>query len=208
MVEVYYYLPLDKVNHAVECGMKLSGWFDKEVVIRGESKRCISALLNPKDDMEKYRSDTLKGVKIEIPPYYCFVADKYLYQAGLNFPEVMELYTRSITPIQDYIFGSFRLPECLITCTVIAGQVSVLDKRLDSPVLFGNSEELYINNIVEAYREKHQDFNDTMLYYFYCKLAENGKIEKIEDTKKKIAVFLDKTGNQTVTIKIPEISEY
>jgi len=208
MIEVYYYLPLKQLNNAVECGLKLSQWFDKEVVINGESKRCISTLLNPKDDIEKYKSNDFKCVKFELPPNYCFVADKHLYQVGLSTPDVMDMYKSSITPVKDYIFGSFRLPECLVTCTVIADQINVLDMRLDSPVLFNSSEELYTNNIIESYREVREDFNDTLLYYFYCKLAEIGKADKIEDKERKIAVFMDKAKNTALTIKIPEIYSY
>jgi len=84
MVEVYYYIPKEEVENAVECGLKLSEYFDKEVVIGNTRQKCISALLNPKDDMEKYRSESLRCVKLELPPEYCFVADKYLYEIGLN----------------------------------------------------------------------------------------------------------------------------
>lgn len=208
MVEVYYYIPLNEVNNSVECGMKLSKWFDKEVAINGESRKCMSALLNPKDDMGKYKSSDLKCVKLELSPNYCFVADKYLYHAGLNSTQVMELYNNSVIPVGKYIFGSYRLPECLVTSTVIPGQVSVLDKRMDSPVLFGNSEELYINNIIETYKEKHDDFNDMLLYHFYNMLTETEKMERIEDNENGIAIFIDKSTGKAYTIKLPSISEY
>lgn len=208
MVEVYYYLPADEVNDVIECGLKLSKWYDKEVAINGDIKKCLSALLNPKDDIVKYRSDEYRCVKLELAPHYCFAADKFLYLVGKNFPKVMDLYNKSVVPVKDYIFGSYRLPECLVTSTVIAGHISLLDKRLDSPVLFDNSEELYINNILEAYREEHADFNDCLLYNFYCKLAEIGKVDKIEDIEKKIAVFVPKGKGKAVTVKIPDMSLY
>jgi hypothetical protein len=208
MVEVYYYLPVNEVDNAVECGLKLSKWFEKEVVIHGESKKCITAFLNPKDDIEKYRSPDLKCVKLELEEKYCFVADKFLYQVGLNFQKAMELYNESILPIEKYIFGSYRLPECLVTSTIIMGQVLVMDKRMDSPILFDNSEELYMNNIIETNKEEYDDFNDAMLYAFYCRLAETGRIIRIEDEKNKIAVFFDKLKGKTYTIKVPDMEKY
>jgi len=207
MVEVYYYVPADKVEDAVECGLKLSVWFDKEVMIDGSLRKCISGLLNPKDDMEKYRSADLRCVKLEVSPEYCYVADKYLYLAGLNNPEVMELYHRSIIPVEKYTFGSYRLPECLVTSTIIGGQIALLGK-MGPPILFDSSEELYINNIIEGYREQHDDFNDAMLYYFFCKLAENQKIDKIEDNEKGIAVFIDRMNGRAITIKVPDMDKY
>ncbi len=86
MVEVYYYLPSREVEEVVECGLKLSKWHDKEVVINGDSKKCISALLNPRDDIGKYRSADFKCVKFELAPQYCYAADRYLYRVGLNYP--------------------------------------------------------------------------------------------------------------------------
>ncbi|MCR4435017.1 MAG: hypothetical protein QHH06_06505 [Clostridiales bacterium] len=208
MIEVYYYLPSNEIEQAVECGIKLSRWFDKEVLIRGESKKCLSALLNPKDDPGRYRSGQYRCVKLQLLSNYCFVADKYLYDAGLHYPGIMKLYEESVVPVEEYIFGSYRLPECLVTSTVVPGQISLLDKRLDSPVLFSSSEELYVNNIIEAYKEAHQDFNDTLLYYFYCRLAQMGKVDKMEDDKKKIAIFLDRENRKSFTVKIPDMEDY
>lgn len=130
MVEVYYYIPAEEVENAIECGLKLSVWFDKEVHIGHDNKKCLSALLNPKDDIEKYRSASLRCVKLELYPRYCFVADRYLYETGLNHPEIMKLYLDSVMPIENYTFGLYRLPECLVTSTIIGDQISLLDKRL------------------------------------------------------------------------------
>ncbi len=208
MVEVYFYLPGGNVGNAVECGIKLSEWYSKEVLIEGDRKKCISALLNPRDDAERYVSSDYKCLKLEIMPKYCFAADSLLYQVGLNNPEVMDMYYRSIIPIEQYNFGRFRLPECLVTSTVISDYVSILDKRLDSPILFNNSEELYVGNIIEAFKEKHGDFNDALLYYFFSKLADTGVFRKIEDKLAKTAVFSDTRSGQTYTVRIPDLEGF
>ncbi len=204
MVEVYYYIPAEEVENAVECGLKLSVWFDKEVHIWHDKKKCLSALLNPKDDMEKYRSESLRCVKLELYPRYCFVADRYLYEVGLNHPEVMKLYLDSVMPIENYTFGLYRLPECLVTSTVIGDQISLLDRRLDSPILIDKSEELYLNNLIEDYKEENPGFNDTLLYYYYCNLVQKGKLIKIEEEGKDIVVFLDNEIGRAYTIKKPK----
>ncbi len=208
MVEVYYYMPVEEIANAVECGIKLSKWFDKEVELGGSMKKCLSALLNPKDDLVKYNSQNFKCLKLELDCNYCYVADKYLYDVGLNYPQVMEQYFESIKPINDYIFGLYRIPECLITSTAIGGQIKLLDKRLDSPILFGDSEELYLNNIIEKYKEENENFTDAMLYNFYCRLAQIRKIDKIEDMEKKIALFIDNEKQTTIAIKIPNMEKF
>ena len=208
MAEVYFYVPSEEAGNAVECGLKLSTWYEKEVTINGEVKKCISALLNPKDDPIKYKSAELKCLKLELLPKYCYVADSLLYQVGLDYPEVMELYNYSIIPLERYIFGSYRLPECLITSTAINGQVAILDKRLDSPILFDKSEDLYVNNLIQIYKEEHDDFNDAMIYSFYCKLAEIGRVKKIEDGQKKIAVFLDPEAGKSFVTRVIDLSSF
>ncbi len=207
MVEVYYYIPAEEVDNAVECGLKLSKWYDRETLIEGDTKKCISALLNPRDDMEKYKSENLKCLKLEFSPKYCFVGDRYLYRVGQKYPQVMEIYERSIIPVEKYKFGSYRLPECLVTSTVIPGQVTKMDRRLDSPVLFDSSERLYINNIIETYREGHDEF-DVMLYCFYSKLSEDGRLQKMEDEEQGIVVFIDNVMDKVYNLKVPDISQY
>lgn len=208
MVEVYYYIPAEELDVAVECGIKLSESFDKEVTIEGEKRKCLSALLNPRDDIQKYRSKDKKCIKLEVKSKYCYVAEKCFYQVGLNFPEVMEMYMSSIVPIEEYTFGSYRLPECLVTSTVVGGHISILNKNLDSPILFESSEQLYTNNIIEVYRENNTDINDALLYYFYSKLAEIKKFDKIEDNKSGYSIFIDNKSGKKFAVKVPDIQRY
>jgi hypothetical protein len=208
MIDLYYYIPIEEVGYVVECGLKLSRWFDREELIEGSNKKCLTALINPKDDAEKYNSNHLVCIKIEIEPEYCFVGDRYLYNAGLEMPEIMKIYRSSIIPIKEYIFGTHRLPECLVTSTVIGGHISVLNKRLDSPVLYENSETLYICNTIEYYNEIDNSFNNAALYYFCEKLTELGKFKKLDDIKNETTIFIDNFSGKPLILKIPDLSFY
>lgn len=203
MVEVYFYMPAKQADDVVGCGIKLSEWYNREVEIDGERKKCISTLLNPRDDYGKYMSADYKCLKLEVLPKYCHVADRVLYQSGLAFPEVMDKYVRSIIPVEKYTFGRYRLPECLVTSTVIGDYVSLLDKRLDSPILFNNSGELYINNIIEGFKEENDDFNDVLLYFYFDNMVRIGKMRKVEDPASSMAVFTLETDGRIYTVKIP-----
>lgn len=208
MVEVYYYIPAEEAENIVACGLKLSQWFEKEVCIEGQSRRCIATLLNPRDDPDKFRSPELKCIKLELASDYCYVADRALYQVGLSSPDVMEIYENSIMPAEKYIFGTYRMPECLVTCTVIADQIRALDKHLDSPILYSNSEELYVNNIIEGYKEEYRNFNDTMLYCFYSKLSDEGALTKVEGEDNGLAVFLRPDGEKVFAVRIPDMKAF
>ncbi len=203
MVEVYYYVPQDKVRDSIECGLKLSQWYEKEVQIEFENKKCLCALLNPRDDMDKYKSPDYKCLRLELYPEYCYVADKSLYELGLQHDEVMKLYMDSIIPIKDYIFGMYRLPECLVTTTVIPEQISLLDKGLGSPILFNNSEELYINNLIEDFRQKYDNLNDRLLFGFFKGRATEGEMEMIEKDGNGFVAFIDKKTDRAFTVKKP-----
>lgn len=208
MVEVYFYIPADQVENAVECGIKLSEWYSREVLIEGAVKKCITALLNPRDDYEKYASPAYKCLKLEVQPKYCFVADSLLYEAGKAYPEVMRLYQGSIVPIEKYVFGSYRLPEALVTGTIIGDNISVSGKGLDTPVLYSNSQDLYFSNLLEDLKEAHDDLNDTLLYFFFKKLCDEGKAECIEYGDGCLAVFTYKRDGRVYTLRIPDMSGY
>jgi hypothetical protein len=207
MVEVYYYIPVEEAENAVECGLKLSRWFEKEVMLNGESKKCISTLLNPRDDLNKFKSAEMNCIKLELPPNYCYVADRALYDMGISSWEFMKKYEESIVPAEKYTFGTYRMPECLVTCTIISDQISILDGHLDSPILYYNSEELYVNNIIEGYKESFRDFNDTMLYCYYSKLSELGQLTKTENVEKGLTAFIDRDTGKVFTVKTPDMIE-
>ena len=208
MVEVYFYLPAAHVGNAVECGVKLSEWYSKEIELEGGIRKCISAFLNPRDDIEKYMSSEFKCIKMEVMPKYCYVADGLLYRAGLTNPEAMEMYLRTVVPVEKYSFGHFRLPECLVVSTVLGDHIRILDKRLDSPILYNNSEELYVGNIIEDFKERYNNFNDALLYSFFLKLTETGIYRMIKDEGGGTAIFIDNKDETVYTIRIPDLGSY
>ncbi len=203
-MEVYYYIPVAEKEDALSCGIKLSVKAEKKVVINGYSTPCISALLNPKDDMSRYNSDRFACLRIELKPEYCFIADKSLYGSE----KTRELYNRSIVSPMNYIFGTYRLPECLVTCTILPDSISLMNRIIDSPVLYDSSEKLYIANLVEKFNEDYPDFCETALFIFLDKLAGAGKLKKIESGN--MAVFEGQDGKVYTLKKVgwDEIRQY
>jgi hypothetical protein len=202
MPEVYYYVKADDVSNIIDCGLKLSTFYNKEVIIGDEKKLCFSGLINPKDDLQFYESTSMCCLKLQVKSERCFVADRFIYESAKE--QDMDLYYKTIVPIEQYMFGTYRLPECLITTTILAGEASILDKRMDSPVLYSNSEELYINNILQELRDKYAETDDLLLYYFLDKLADMAELDKIENNKTGKLVFRNKLG-RTYCIKRPDL---
>ncbi len=208
MIEVFYYIPAEKAENAVECGIKLSEWYTKEVKINSDMKRCITGLLNPRDDLEKYMSSQYRCIKLEVMPKYCFIGDSLLYELGLKYPDVMEMYLKSIIPADSYTFGDYRQPECLITSTILAEQISLLGNGLDTPIFYNNSHELYFNTIFEGLKETYDDLNDALLYYLFKGLAEAGKATCIEDADQGLAAFESNTDGRIYTLRIPDLNKF
>jgi hypothetical protein len=203
VVEVYFYMPADRAEYAAECGIKLSEWYTREVRIDGELKKCITALFNPRDDYEKYSSDKFKCLKLELQTKYCRVADRFLYEMGRSYPEAMELYERSAVPVESYVFGDYRLPEVLVASTVQSEQISIPGKMLDTPLLYTNSQELYLSSLLARLKDEKEDLDDTFLYLYFKWLSDRGTAGMIEDVQSGLAIFKLKGDAKPYTFRIP-----
>ncbi len=206
MPEVYYYVSSDKVSDIIDCGLKLSAFFDKEVMIDGDIQQCFAGLINPRDDMNSYNSESLTCIKINVRGDKCYVADRFVYDTIKEEPENLELYNKSVIPLEKYIFGTYRMPECLITSTILAGEAARVDSCMDLPVIYGNSEDLYINNILNNFREQYDKFDDYLLYSLFNRLAELGKVDTIKSNDGGKAIFTDQSG-QIYCIRKPELNK-
>ncbi len=207
-MDVYYYISADKERDSLDCGIKLSEGHDKTIHLNGKDRKCFSAFLNPRDNNLKYLDNSYVCIKMDIANKYCYIAEGYFGKMSGYNAQMEDLYLKSIMPCVDYVFGTYRSPECLVTTTVIGDQISKLNRKKDSPLLYESSEELYINNIMQIYKEQYYEFGNDVLYSFYNTLAMNGKIDKFEDTKQDIAVFVCKEKNKTVVFKIPDWEKY
>ncbi|ACL74521.1 hypothetical protein [Ruminiclostridium cellulolyticum] len=204
MPEVYYYASSDKVSDIIDCGLKLSASYDKEVLIDGNVQQCFVGLINPRDDINSYNSQSLTCIKINVRSDKCYVADSFVYDTIKDKPENLELYNKSVIPLEKYIFGTYRKPECLITSTILAGEASRLDRCMDLPVIYENSEALYINNILNNFKEQYNNFDDHLLYSLFSRLAEMGKVDTIKSSDGGKAIFISSSG-ELYCIRKPEL---
>lgn len=204
-MEVYYYVPSSILEDSICCGLKLSESYDTEVLINGVKRKCFSAFITPRDDMSSYNNDELVCIKLEVPNDYCVITEKYYKMFSDKFPEFYDLYTESIIESHKYIFGMYRLPECLVFTSIIGEQISILNRKKDSPILFDKSEEIYLNNYMEDLNEKYDDIQDMLLYCFLDRLTLEGKYKKSIHSKIKTASFKEKKTGKLIITKLPEL---
>lgn len=209
MAVVYFYIPAEKLEDVLDCGLKLSEWMSRKQDVPGSvnARPCISALLHPMDDI-RYRDPSYKCVRLDIPAEYCTVADSDLYQLSLLDPDIKKTYIKTMVPLQSYTFGSFRKPECLVFTTVLSDLISLHGKGLGEPILYESSEALYVNNLLGQYSDRYEDIHRVLLYSFLTLQKQNGYIEGFQSEEKGLAVFYDRDMNHHITVPIPDLGKY
>lgn len=209
MAAVYFYVPAEKADDVVECGMKLSEWKDREQQTPwsyGPSP-CFCALLHPNDD-RRSKDPAYRCIKISIPAEDCVIADGDLYRLSMEYPEIRQKYIDTMVPLSKYRFGSFRNPECLIFTTILGDQISVYGKGLDDPILYENSEALYVNNILERFNDRYDRVNQVLLYCLLMEQFKNGLVEGFLSESKGLSFFLDRETEKYITIPVPDLRKY
>jgi hypothetical protein len=209
MAVVYFYIPSDKLEDVTDCGIKLSEWKDRDQATRWSSipKPCLCAFLHPLDD-RRHQDPSYRCVKLDIPVEYLVVANRDLYRLSLEYSDIEQIYIDTMVPLQRYIFGSFRRPECLVFTTVLSEQIKPLGRGLDEPILYESSETLYVNNLLEKYNDRYDDFNQVLLYSFLTLQQQKGFIDGLHSTDERLAVFFDSEEKQHITVPIPDIEKY
>ncbi|HBN83197.1 MAG TPA: hypothetical protein DDZ89_05080 [Clostridiales bacterium] len=204
MAEVYKHVLKEHAQDIIICGLKLSQ-YGLITIRNGESMtRFIPAFFNPKDEVPYYGKDEYACLRITIPNNYCKVGNDFLRND--NNSVLNDLFVKSIIPVEEYQFGTYRNPVCLISRTVQDGEIALTGKHLDYPVIVDDSEELYLHNIINNKTEKNSDWLDAVLYSYYCDLADKGHIVKIESYDSGISVFINK-DRQIITLKMPATEE-
>jgi len=205
MSVLYRYVPADSIRDIVDCGIKLSQWYDREMDfgdLQGRRKVML-ALINPWDDPDKAGDSSYRCIRLDLDPSECKVGDADLYRMGLLEPSLMERYMKTLVPLSDYRFGVFRNPECLVFTSILPEQIEITGKAQDTPVLFESSESLYLGNLLEEIKHQHRDSGNT-LAYAYCRYLESkGGMRCIENRDLGIAVFLDTGSDRYIVAKIP-----
>lgn len=205
MLESYVFVDKKNLDIIEGCGMKLSHWADRSVLINGEEKRFISAYLTPRDNMIKYKSQDYKVVKLEVEIRYCYIAEGFF----MNFKSTSGLgnllYTESIIPAGDYIFGMYRKPECLIAKTILPEEMNIQsESALSFPLFYESSQSLYLSKLMESLREENECFDDMALFYYFDNLAKLGKVKKETDSDGRSAIFSLNNGSRPIVLELKE----
>lgn len=209
-MEAFFYIPKNRESDVLNLGLRLREWGNRTVNVSGTGKLYIAMLLNPKDDLLKYNDNNYVPLKIDVNPNETFVADGAIYRDdGYNNlnnnsgeeDEVVDLYARSMTLLNKYIFGTFRMPECLIPKSILSEEISVLDKRIDVPVLYNSSEEFYLEHEIERCNQTYDNFLDKLLYHYYEHMVSIGMANRYYSNDNDIVIYESLVDGKVVTVR-------
>ena len=205
MAELYFFVPKEKIGDIIDCGLKLSEWYDREIPIPGisENKKVLKAFLNPRDNKKALKNPNYQCLRLEVGLEHCKVGDGFFYAIGLDDPEFMKRYYNSMVPLQDYCFGTFRDPEVLVMTSILPEYIEVTGKAMDIPLLYESSEALYLLNRMEKQEELYKDSGNHLLYAFFTYLESKGKVVRFEDKERKDAVFVYNGSQEYIVLRIP-----
>jgi len=200
-MDVFFYIKHQDVERVSETGLKLNEWSDRKISIKGIWYPCIHALLNPMDEPEKFHDDNYIPLKIHVDPKHSIVAEGLFYNDFFFNSEMNKLYNKSVMLFEKYTFGIYRRPECLLTGTVSNKYFTQMDKLIDVPILYGSSEEIYLNRQLQAGRDSYENFEEKLLYRFYHNLYEKGLYEMYTTADSDHAVFESSVGEHIISTK-------
>jgi len=192
-VKVYFYVSAENIDEALECGIALSDFHEKKIFLNGCENKCIVTYLHPADS-KKFGDPSYVALKIIVSDGKGFIADSVLYDQDLYIKTKLDLYLKTIIKCEDYVLGSYRKPECLLTSTVLPEYIEKYDRRRDEPLLYTSSNDLYINRLIGEAHEASSDFDEIALNAYYDRLLLKGKYTNVVGTY--IKAYIDnKTGS-------------
>jgi len=171
VIQVYIHMPKTEALNYASGGIKLSEKKEREFSLNGIKYNCFFGWLHPNDDAAQKRSDDTVCVRINVDARYCFVED-------LDLPN-----GESIKPFSNYQLGEYRRPRCLVCCTVLPSRIKLQGRRLDEPILYENSKELYLETLQAELEGNHPNFRNDSLCGFFELLHRQGEFEKIENAE-------------------------
>jgi hypothetical protein len=205
MVDIFYYIPKQDIRDAIDGGIKLSEKYDKEVIINNESKQCLVGYLNPKDNSDKLLSDNYSCARARIPKRNVFIGDSALYEIGSLNEDAMKIYNSMIIPVSEYIFGTFRNPECLITTSLLGDSLTLIDENIDVPILVEDTVELYLEKVTMEMSDSYKTFKNDMLYTYLAWLVSEGKADVLYAENIRHDAFIIKESGRCIVLKRPDI---
>lgn len=198
MAIVYFFALKEDIDNKVDLLKKAK----KDILIDGVIEPCIMGLLSPKDNPAKCFSEEYVCMEIDVDLEKCWVLNGDLSQIGNK-----EMFFKSRIPLIKYKFGTYRSPLIAVSGDISALNINISNKCIGNPIIFDTSDRLYKNNLFEEFRQRFNDFDETMLGIFFMLMAHKGKFNLIDKKRvdnKTVYIYQDNDTKKIYTIDVCE----
>ena len=197
-MKVFFSVPDQAVDDICDCGLKVSEYKNRTVTVGGLTTHYIAAKLNP-NDIEKADGETV--IRLVTDESYCFVAEGAFFEEHILCVQSggddfwLRKYENTVIPASEYKFGMYRNPDYLICRTLFSEQIERFDRRKGEPILYNDSDELYMGRMVRMAEDMCENFYEVAVEAVF----EKSGFEILEGQKYKI--FKDENNNSVYIAK-------
>lgn len=202
MAIIFYYVLKENIK-TIKTGINLSVYSDKHIPVGGKMVPCIMGLLSPRDDVEKSLSESYVCIELDVEPKNCYVLN-----GDLDFLDNKEIYYKSMIPLEKYTYGLYRRPEIAVLNNIDSLSITVSHNSIGTPVLFESSDKLYKYNLFEEFRQRYNDFDETLLGIFFMLMSHKGKFKQLGKkivNNKTVYVYEENTSKKVYSIDVQEV---
>ena len=196
-MKVFFSVPTSAVDDVYECGLKVSEYKNRTVSVGDAVTNFIAAKLNP-GDIEKTDDKTV--IRLVPDEAHCYVAEGAFYEEHILCMQSggddfwLRKYEATVIPVSEYKFGMYRNPDYLIGRTLFPGQIERFDRRKGEPILYNDSDELYVGRMVRTAEDMCENFYEVAVRAVF----EKCDFEVIEGQKYRI---FKNESNSTFIVK-------
>ena len=167
-MKIFSFVKKKDIDRVAECGINSEEYCAFSAFVNGAERQCILGYITPYDS-DLINNGDFVPVKVNLKNENVIVAEGVFREQGLDV-----FYAESFVRLSDYRFGSFRKPECLIPGTVLPEEIEKYNPKMDEPLLYTYSEELYVDSAFAKAADEIQNFKELSVKGLFEKNEKDG----------------------------------
>lgn len=168
-MQAYIWLEKERAEEVLAGGLRPEGESIEGLSLPRTGGRYIAALLHPADRFYGRGTAGKVCLRLEIDAKKAYVID---------IGRIKNKAADSLIPAEKYVYGTFRRPVLIVLTPVEPEDIKKYERVLDAPVLYENSEKIYIDRQFALADDNDPGFRETALRAYYEKQAAAGRAVK------------------------------
>ena len=168
-MQAYIWLEKERAEEVLAGGLRPEGEGIEGLSLPRAGGGYIAALLNPADDYATAGSAGLVCLRLNVDAKKAYVIDTARIEGKI---------ADTLAPAEKYVFGTYRRPLLVIPEQVEPENIKKYEGVLDAPVLYENSEKIYIDRQFALADDNDPGFREIALRAYHEKQAAAGRAVK------------------------------